>query len=318
MSKPTATLETLLRGLIDYAGLFPPASLEMRPAVEEYARQRGGPHAWMLGRFIVPVSQLEGFLASAADLLPQGEGEEPWRLSVLVGEDLAADRHHIDAFQETQAGRAAIEAVELKLADPAATLDVLRTFAGLEVYCELPVEEDPRRFFAALKGTPGRAKIRTGGVRAEMIPSSAVVARFIRAAVEAEVPFKATAGLHHPLRGEYPLTYETESSVGTMFGFLNVFLAAAFARQADLDEANIRELLEERSFDAFVLASDQIHWRGHGLDSEALARARELLATSYGSCSFQEPIDDLRALHLLPADPCDEPCVEPRTPRKES
>lgn len=300
MTQQPTPLETLLQGLIDYAGLFPPARLEMRPAVEEYDRQRRGPQAWMLGRFIVPVARLDAFLAAASDLLPrQGEDGEPWRLSVLAGKDHAADRQRMDAFQETQAGRAVIEAVELVLSDPVATDEGLRAFAGLEIYGEIPATEDPRPFFAALRGTAGRAKIRTGGIRAEMIPPTVEVARFIRAAVDAAVPFKATAGLHHPLRGEYPLTYETGSATGAMFGFLNVFLAAALAREADLDEAELGELLEERSPDAFAFTPERIRWRGHELDRAAIVRARELLATSYGSCSFQEPVDDLRALHLL-------------------
>ena len=56
--------------------------------------------------------------------------------------------------------------------------------------------------------------------------SGADVVRFIRRCIEADVRFKATAGLHHPLRAEFPLTYDAGAPVGAMFGYLNVFLAA--------------------------------------------------------------------------------------------
>ena len=57
-------LRSLLTGLVDYAGLFPPAELAMAQAVEKYASYRKGAHTWMLGRFVLPVPRLEEFAKS--------------------------------------------------------------------------------------------------------------------------------------------------------------------------------------------------------------------------------------------------------------
>ena len=91
---PRETLRCLLAGIIDYAGLFPPASLGMAPAVEEYARQRAAAEAWMLGRFVLPVGRLDELEEHAASLWRSG-GAAPWRLSVLAPGDLAPARRRI-------------------------------------------------------------------------------------------------------------------------------------------------------------------------------------------------------------------------------
>ena len=143
-----------------------------------------------------------------------------------------------------------------------------------------------------------RAKIRTGGVTADAIPTVAQVARFIRRSVERGVSFKATAGLHHPLRAEYPLTYEAGAERGTMFGFLNVFLATVLAR-AGGSEQQVAALLEERDPAAFTFSDEHIVWRGRSLPHDALRHARGAGIASFGSCSFREPVADLRTLGLL-------------------
>jgi hypothetical protein len=144
------------------------------------------------------------------------------------------------------------------------------------------------------------AKLRTGGVVADAFPSSELVARFIRACLRAGVPFKATAGLHHPVRASYRLTYEAGGPTGVMFGYLNVFLAAALMATG-LDDADAIRLLDERDPDAFELRTDSIGWRGHVLTAAEVRRARERVAVSFGSCSFREPVDELKPLTLTSA-----------------
>ncbi len=296
----TETLRCLLAGIVDYAGLFPPASLDMAPAAEEYARQRASADAWMLGRFVVPVARLDELETAAADFWRRGGGV-PWRLSVLAAGDPAAARRRIDAFQRDHAdpGRAVVEAVERRVESPATVAAVTRAFAGLEVYCEVPHQEDPAPFMASLAEHGGRAKIRSGGVTADAFPTPAEMARFLAAAARAGVHFKATAGLHHPLRGEYRLTYEPGSPTAAMHGFLNVFLAAAWIRTSDLSPAEAEALLEERDPGALTFADGGVRWRGRELDAASIIGARVGFATSYGSCSFREPVDDLRQLGLL-------------------
>ena len=145
-------------------------------------------------------------------------------------------------------------------------------------------------------GRAGQGANRRG--HPDAFPTTSDLLRFLRGCVRGRLPFKATAGLHHPLRAEYRLTYAPDSPTGVMFGFLNLFLATAFLR-AGLTETEAARLLEERSPDAFQIDEDGISWQGHRLDLEALRDARRLAVVSFGSCSFTEPIGDLEALHLL-------------------
>jgi hypothetical protein len=119
--------------------------------------------------------------------------------------------------------------------------------------------------------------------------------RFIRRCLEAGIRFKATAGLHHPLRAEYPLTYEVAAPRGVMFGYLNVFVAAALMRHG-LTDAEAERVLSERDRDAFHITGDRIAWEGHTLTADDLRRVRDEVAVSFGSCSFREPVDELHAI----------------------
>jgi len=296
-------LRLLLEHSIDYAGLFPPAGLAMRPAVENYAAYRAGPEAWARGGFVVPAARLEELEAAAADLLP-ADADDPWRLSVLLGPDPAADVRRLGELncRHAAAGAGALVAdvVELKADTAEAVASALATLPRhLTAFVELPVARDPAPALAAIARHGAGAKVRTGGVTEDAFPATADLLRFLRAAVSAGVPFKATAGLHHPLRARYRLTYEPDSPSGTMYGFLNLFLAAAFLRQG-MGDADAARLLEER--DPASLAFERgggVVWRGHRLGADALVEARARGLGSFGSCSFEEPIGDLASLHLL-------------------
>src|SRR5204863_1254770 len=101
-----------------------------------------------------------------------------------------------------------------------------------------------------------------------------------RACNSAGVAFKATAGLHHPIRS------------GDAHGFVNVFLAAAMIDHAE-------SILRETDEGAFSFSDENVRWRGYTISTEQLADTRKNFALSFGSCSFEEPIDDLKALGRL-------------------
>jgi hypothetical protein len=140
-----------------------------------------------------------------------------------------------------------------------------------------------------------RAKIRTGGVVADAFPTSREIVAFIASCQRESVPFKATAGLHHPLRGSYRLTYEANSSIATMYGFLNVFLAAALVYSGRSEET-ARSVLEESDPAAFTFTDNAIIWRDLEVDVNQITKFRSSFGISFGSCSFREPIDELAAL----------------------
>jgi hypothetical protein len=291
------SVRTLLHGIIDYAGLFPPAGLDMAPAAAEYAEHRAGPHRWVLGRFVAPAARLDELGRAAERCFPAAG--EPWRVSALLGPDLAEDLAAIRRFNDAQRRRAVVDVVELKAATPAAigpALDTIGTW--LDSYVELPVQANLGPLIRAVGERGARVKIRTGGVTADAFPTPAELLRFIRASVDARVSFKATAGLHHPLCGSYALTYDPASERAPMYGFLNLFLAAAFVAHGTSDGDAIA-LLGESSASAFRFSDGAVEWHGRPLGEPELARTRRDVATSFGSCSFREPIGDLQALGLL-------------------
>lgn len=284
--------QALLSGLIDYAGLFPPAGLGMEAAVANYARYLRSPEAWMLGRFIVPVSRLAEFETAAASV----DGAA-WRLSVLGGDDIRADIERIGEFNAKNAGRFEIDVIELRaVSDVQAAMTVVP--AGLTPYFEIPIGKDPTDLVRAIGEAGGRAKVRTGAVTADGIPSSRDLARFIRACAEEDVAFKATAGLHHPVRATFRLTYDPDSDSAMMHGFLNVFLAAAFAYNG-LETDRLIEVLEETSTEAFVFESGSVSWRDQMTVRGQLRVTRSEFAIAFGSCSFEEPVDDLKRMNLI-------------------
>jgi hypothetical protein len=298
----TGSLRALLSGAIDYAGLFPPAGLPMPEAVVNYSRYRHDRHAWALGCFVLPAARLGEF---AANFVPQ-PGTEPCLLSALIGPDLPGDIARVDKFNELHRGSAIVDILEFKAGTPEAIREALGLAAGRFVtFHEIPLQEDLKPFLDILASgrgakAPGlaRAKIRTGGITPDAFPVPAALARFLTQCAAARVPFKATAGLHHPLRCTHSLTYEAGALTGVMHGFINVFIAAAFARAGWEAEA-LTEILTEQSPSAFRFEPDHAWFRTHALAATDLESSRAEFLNSFGSCSFEEPISDLQQLGWL-------------------
>jgi len=270
--------------LIDYAGLFPPASLSMSEALRNYDAYRRGEHAWMLGRFVVPAGKLS---------------EVPRDVPV------------------TAIGMADAEVIEVKAGSEEEIERIAEQRGGRTVYVEVADVALLERI--AAHGL--RAKIRTGGVTADVFPTAEAIANFIRACAEHGVAFKATAGLHHPIRCVKPLTYEANAPRGTMHGFVNVFLAAALLRQAVIpsevagpgregraDRASrppspstslATTLLLDDDPRSFAFDDAAGSWRGHRVATDTLADVRRNFAIAFGSCSFAEPVADLQELEWL-------------------
>ncbi len=299
ISDPAARV--LLDGIVDYAGVFPPSALSLHDAVHHYARYRGGESGWMLGRFVCPVQSLGEFSEVAEPLLPRDAGALPWRLAAIGTGDHAADSDAIAALNENHRWSwdecsAVADTVETRAATPADIDAIDRAFAReTQVYVEVPWENDVTPFIAALARVGRRAKLRTGGVTPDAFPSSAAVIAFVECCVQHGVAFKATAGLHHALCGSYPLTYETGALQSPMFGYLNLFLLTALTVQGH--ERAVRErVLAASDATAFTFADDAVTWNDVRVDRNELARVRERVAISFGSCSFTEPVQEVRAL----------------------
>jgi hypothetical protein len=193
----------LLRGLIDYAGLFPPARLGMEDAVAAYRSASDGPHAWMLDRFVCPASRL----SELADALYEGER---MRLAVVVDAELSEALH----------GPLVAQTIEIRLdGDPETFVRTLRdalTAADLpepaRPFVEVPPDSGPA--LDALAAAGMAAKVRCGGTT---VPTPEDLAGFVAGCAARDLSWKATAGLHHPFR----TTKE--------HGFLNLLAAAGLA-----------------------------------------------------------------------------------------
>lgn len=283
---------TLLSGVVDYAGLFPPAGLSMAEAVKDYDAARRGPDAWMLGRFVLPAARLGEFAS-----LRQANGGDEWRLSAIVRDESAADRDAVLAFnRETARHAARVDSIEGK-PESLAGIDWLATAFGrdFEVYAEVPAGDEAAEWLERVKARGLRGKVRTGGLKAEAFPSPEALVTFLDAAVRLDVPFKATAGLHHAVRGAYRLTYEPNAASAAMYGYLNVLLAAA-ALAAGEPRDTALQLLTQDDGSALTFDEDGVRWAGTRLPAAALDRVRARHLMSFGSCSFREPSDEFRAL----------------------
>ena len=282
-------LRTLLDSAIDYAGLFPPASHSTAAAVREYGQIFESDERWALGRFVIPAARLGDF---------RDAGGGPWRLSAIAGSELGRDLESIEKFNARGDG-AAVDTVELRAITP----DALRDYISLvpprfQRFAEWPLAADPGPFVAAVEGTGVHAKFRTGGIVEDAFPDANMLLAHMAAVIAAGVPFKCTAGLHHPVRGVYRLTYEPGSAQGTMYGFLNVMLAAASLQKGlGLDAA--RGLMLEEDPNAFRIGDSTIEWQNRDFTIDDLQRLRGAVFESFGSCSFREPMDELRTLSRL-------------------
>jgi hypothetical protein len=281
------TLGTLLWRLVDYAGLFPPASLSMREAVRSYANHLQGKEQWALSRFILPAGRVAEFHAAREEFARQGA----WCVSLLGTPEEAACALEENARYKTPA---VIDTLECKASSPQEIEGYAkRVPAGLTAYFECPWGKSLAEYITACEAMGVRAKLRTGGLTAGMIPRAEELAHALVLCRKSKTPFKATAGLHHPIRSVNKLTYAPDAPTGTMHGFLNVFLAAALLWSGG-SESDAAVTLRKDSPETFEFGENQVHWHVYTLSENQLRTTREQFAISFGSCSFEEPIDDLK------------------------
>lgn len=236
----------------------------------------------MLGRFIVPAARLDEFEASM-------EGHAAVPVSALAGANLESDVERISR------ARMKIDAIEIKAASaPEIDAAVTHLRPGVTAYFEVSDLD----LIPVIRKKGGRAKIRTGGVTPEAFPPAEFIAGFLEKCAQTGTAFKATAGLHHPLRCYRPLTYSVDAPSGWMFGFLNVFIAAIFARKGVAAEELAALLMAETASD-IRFTTGGIEWRNHVASEREITAARRDFAISFGSCSFEEPVEDLKKLGLL-------------------
>lgn len=324
------SLRAFMSDIIDYAGLFPPADLSLDPAIRNYATYRKSNEAWMLSRFIIPASKLIDLEAYGEELF--GEGE-PFQFSVLGSgtETLNDFEEKINKvyqscaeFNSKHGQRVDTDLLEIKLPKEAVLggdADLIRNVLGMtheafretngsprtvffEGFYEESWKKDIETVLGALSGyheehesSSGSLrvgyKLRCGGTEADMFPEVEKVACSINACREYNLALKCTAGLHHPVR------HYNDSVQTKMHGFFNVFGGALLAYAHDLNNEELAEIISEEDPDHFSFTNESFSWKDLSISAGDISELREVAVTSFGSCSFEEPVEDLQQLHLL-------------------
>lgn len=280
-------IESLLDGLIDYAGLYPPASLDMHTAVRKYLEYSRSTHARALGRFVIDLDRFPYLWDAAGDYV------RGLRLSVVAHPGADWDELHRIIGKGYQ-----IEAVETRASSAAEIEQVARRIpSGLTTYFEVPSAAGVD-VFDAVAAVGARIKLRMGGVTAEAIPSAEAVAYMLEGIARRHLLFKATAGLHHPIRGRYPLNGSHSSPTAVMHGFVNLACAAALLYFGG-DAVEAQRLLEEEWPGAWCVTPEAIVWEEYGWSGDELREVRQRFFAGFGSCSFEEPLSYLEALRWL-------------------
>jgi hypothetical protein len=301
-----ALLRALLDHAIDYAGMFPPCSLALEAALRNQSSYVRSPEAWMLNGFVLPAEQFD----ATTQFLSKFDTHHPLRVAALgpkaTNADVFLDALYnayaaIRSFSRYNTDLVTVSHLEMFSPDDvdSASLKEASAIVGeLPVFWEAPPEraEQTIALIAGHNSNEGTTtfgyKLRTGGVTADAFPTSVQIARALVTAATRQLPIKFTAGLHHPIP-------QFRDEVKTkMHGFLNVLGAAVLAAEHQWDTDQAVTMLEDEDPRSFSFTDDFFAWRGWKIDTERLQYRRKFVR-SFGSCSFDEPRDDLRTLGFL-------------------
>ena len=310
----SAAIDSLLEGCIDYAGLFPPANLDLNEAIDIFTADRKGKNQDWLQHFILPAARIQEF-----DSLRENRGREShWTLSLIMGggETLHDWQKSVEDVLEPFAARDIkktdlVRVIEISMpraiaADADSFTPAIENFerqlASTSLAdCMLFIETtsaDHRRVLAqvlAARSSHTRKiglKLRTGGLTQDHFPSVSQLADCLQLCHSLDIQWKATAGLHHPLPSDCKRTN------AKMHGFLNLLCAVILLEGSKLPINQIEDVLTDRNPDHFVFDDTGVSWMGITADLEQIRLGRERFL-SFGSCSFAEPLEDLTALGLL-------------------
>ena len=306
--------------LIDYAGLFPPASLDLKAAFRNYLSYLEKPNSWMLSRFIIPAKRL---LELSALISEERIGFDKVLKFTVLGSgginemnffnNLKSDIKSIQAFEHDFLNRVEIEVYDVRLpnemqSDP--DVKSIRQFIdhhyrmfemGLDhpisIFYEVVPDRDLHNIIKAVwyhnkfERVTGY-KLRTGRADVSAIPSAEQISSAIEICRQYKVPMKFTAGLQHPVR-HYDDNLKTK-----MHGFINVFTAGIFAFCHNISEELIIEIIEDEDPDDFSFKENSFAWKNLYIIPDEIRRARENFMISFGSFSLDMLMEDLSSIKL--------------------
>ncbi len=299
------TVPAFLTAFVDDAAIFPPGNAPLEQALADHAAHGEEEYADLVGGFVVSdlkVADLANMVveqrAKRAVSRDHAPHDEPLALNLVVTGGAGAIDPAVTWVSRSEG--LALRAVEFALRDEedlahnAQRLIQMVDSLGeqlddVTVFAEPPIPPDPpsHGWLAALDELAAREihlKFRTGGATADLFPDSTRLATCLEAALDRELPFKCTAGLHNAVR------HRDEGTGFEHHGFLNILLAT----RASLDGSSLAEVAEVlEQTDGTVLAERILR------DPDQAARTRRWF-TSFGSCSVLDAHEDLVELGLLP------------------
>ncbi|MGM0546716.1 MAG: hypothetical protein ACQEST_08335 [Bacteroidota bacterium] len=323
-----ASLKAFMGEIIDYAGLFPPANLSLDTSLQKYSQYRKSDDAWMLSRYIIPATRLEELKPYKNNLF--ADEENPFAFSVLgkgtetvseYKEHLQTVVNSLEQFNAEHGSRVTTDIFEVKLPrevvfanDENLLLDIYDETAGhfadvkdfpSDIFFEGIFDKNWEKEIGLIlntlsnyDGSPATEvkvgfKLRCGGVEKSIFPSIEQMAFTLNRAREQNVALKCTAGLHHPIR-HYDDTVKTK-----MHGFFNVFGGAMLGYSHDFSDEQMVNVIKEEDPENFAFTDSGFRWNDYQIPTNEIKELRQIALTSFGSCSFDEPREDLKRLELL-------------------
>lgn len=319
--------KSFMNGIIDYAGMFPPANLELKPAFQNYLNYISSDDEWMMDKFVCSMKSFGTIADTNTDvykLLKNYTSERRVSFSLLLTGGKTA-KEFLKSFETDLKqvndfiGNNDVEINSFEVKIPNELFDkfntnalkiffkdyrdMLNSFDKQEssVFFEPPVNDNYKFVFEKFAHTAAEIidenrkgfKLRTGGITPELFPSTEQVSFALKTCRDNKVRFKATAGLHHPVR------HYNDSVSTKMHGFLNIFGAGVLAYSNLLSLKEINEIIQDEHSVSFVFTEDKFKWNDIPADADSITNARKEFVNSFGSCSFDEPKDDLKNLNLL-------------------
>lgn len=317
------SVEAFTENLIDYAGLFPPAKLPLKEALNNYLKYKTESYNRILSKFICPAK----LLPDLENLINNNLSNKDLSISILgtsgnnlkdFKKNFEDDINYWNNFISKFENIATTKSFEIKFPEGLIANYDSKEISDLINYISNNIKNKISQpaflFFEGFMGSDWKKnikslidginisnekeinfgfKLRTGGENPEAFPTPEQIAFTIRECLDRSVPMKCTAGLHHPLR-------QYDKATGTMMhGFINVFGAGIIAMRHNISDIGLKEILSDENPANFIFTNEYFSWKDWRMQIEDITFARKDLIISFGSCSFDEPIDDLKSLNLL-------------------
>ena len=326
------SVRVFMNEIIDYAGIFPPAGLTLKESFDNFNDYRFYKHNWMLSKFVCPFSKLPELAELITQKSGEDKsGKLKIAVLGSISKDEAAfeknigkDINDIHRFLKKNESKVVIESFEVRLPPDLTTfrqsgdfIDILNNVRekasehisrSMQIFLETEyTSKDWRDTIDSLSSTLSVCnnyysdekdymnlgfKFRTGGITLESYPTIEQAAYAIGKCLDNKVPFKATAGLHHPVR------HFSEQAKTKMHGFLNIFGAGILYFCKKIEPNELIKVIEDENPENFKFDEDSFSWRNRKVTVPEIEEARKFML-SFGSCSFDEPRHDLRNMKVL-------------------